>query len=89
MASENPFTALILITSETKPNVEERILETLAPFTIKILDKKSMSIRDRYFLAIYFSLDKAHANAIENDLVDVTKLIGVDLAIDYQIESQI
>ena len=89
MPNENPFTALILITSETKPNVEERILETLAPFTIKILDKKSMSIRDRYFLAIYFSLDKAHANAIENDLVDVTKLIGVDLAIDYQIESQI
>ena len=86
MPGENAFTALILITSETKPNVEERILETLAPFTIKILDKQSMSIRDRYFLAIHFSLDKAHAKAIENDLYDVANLIEVDLAIDYQNE---
>ena len=86
MPGENAFTALILITSETKPNVEERILETLSPFTIKILDKQSMSIRDRYFLAIHFSLDKAHATAIENDLYDVAKLIAVDLAIDYQNE---
>ena len=84
MQNENTFTALILITSEIKPDLKERILETLAPFTIKILDQQSMTIRDRYFLAILFSLDRAHAKAIENDLNDTAKRIGVDLAIDYQ-----
>jgi len=84
MQNENPFTALILVTSEIKPNVSERILETLAPFSIKILDQQTMSIRDRFFLAILFSLDRAHVRAIEKDLYEVANDIGVDLAIDYQ-----
>ena len=84
MQNENPFTALILITSEIKPDIKEQILQALAPFTIKILDHQSMSIRDRYFLAIYFSLDKAHAKAIEKDLIAIAESIGVDLAIDYK-----
>lgn len=84
MQNENPFTALILITSVIKPSINEQILEALAPFSIKILDQQSMSIRDRYFLAILFSLDKAHAKAIEKDLYEVANGIGVDLAIDYQ-----
>ena len=75
---------MLFRSSETKPDVKERILETLAPFTIKILDQQSMTIRDRYFLAILFSLDRAHAKAIENDLNDTAKRIEVDLAIDYQ-----
>ena len=84
MQNENPFTALILVTSEIKPNVSERVLETLAPFSIKILDQQTMSIRDRYFLAILFALDRAHIKAIEKDLFEVANAIGVDLAIDYQ-----
>ena len=84
MQSENPFTALILVTSEIKPEIKERILEALTPFSIKILDQQSMTIRDRYFLAILFSLDKVHAKAIEKDLYEVANGIGVDLAIDYQ-----
>jgi len=78
------LTGLILVTSVTAPGIETEILETLKPFTIKILDKQSMDIRDRYFLAIYFELDKAHAKAIESDLQNTATKIGVDLVVDYK-----
>lgn len=84
MQNEKPFTALILVTSQIKPEIEERVLEALAPFAIKILDQQSMTIRDRYFLAILFALDRAHAKAIEKDLYEMASGIGIDLAIDYQ-----
>jgi predicted amino acid-binding ACT domain protein len=78
------FTGLALITGVTSPGIEAAILETLAPFTIEILDKQSMDIRDRYFLAIYFSLDKAHAKAIEKDLQSTAEKLSVDLVVDFQ-----
>ena len=84
MTTVGDFTALILITGTIKPDIESAILDTLAPFTINILDKQSMRIRDRYFLAIYLSLDKAHAKAIEADLQSKCKSLDIDLAIDYQ-----
>lgn len=84
MTSVGDFTALILITGTIKPDIESTILNTLSPFTISILDKQSMSIRDRYFLAIHFSLDKAHAKAIEADLKSACDKLDVDLAVDYQ-----
>lgn len=87
MTSVGDFTALILITGTIKPDIESAILKTLAPFTINILDKQSMSIRDRYFLAIYFSLDKAHAKAVEADLRSVCENFDIDIAIDYQFNS--
>ena len=80
------YTGLILVTGESKPGVEKTFRETLAPFTIEILDLQSMDIRGRYFLAIYFSLDKAHAKAIENDLQDAADRLQLDLAIDYRSE---
>lgn len=78
------LTGLILVTAVTAPGIETEILETLKPFTINILDKQSMDIRDRYFLAIYFELDKAHAKAIENDLLKTASKLGVDLVVDYK-----
>lgn len=78
------FTGLILITGESAPGIEVAILETLAPFTIQILDKQSMDIRGRYFLAIHFSLDKAHAKAIEKDLMERAEKLNLDLAVDYR-----
>lgn len=78
------FTGLILITGESAPGIEAAILETLAPFTIQILDKQSMDIRGRYFLAIHFSLDKAHAKAIEKDLMERAEKLNLDLAVDYR-----
>ena len=78
------LTGLILVTAQSAPNITETILETLSPFTIEILDKQSMDIRDRYFLAIYFKLDKAHAKAIEKDLLAAAERLNVDLVVDYQ-----
>jgi predicted amino acid-binding ACT domain protein len=81
---DSNFTGLVLVTGESAPNIENEILETLSPFVITILDKQSMDIRGRYFLAIHFSLDKAHAKAIEKDLLNTAEKIGVDLVVDYQ-----
>jgi predicted amino acid-binding ACT domain protein len=78
------LTGLILVTGVTKPGIQDAILETLTPFTISIRDQQTMNIRDRYFLAIYFDLDKAHAKAIEKDLLATAAQIGVDLVVDYQ-----
>ena len=78
------LTGLALITGESKAGIEAEILQTLSPFTIEILDKQSMDIRDRYFLAIYFKLDKAHAKAIESDLNECALKLGVDLVVDYK-----
>ena len=78
------FTGLILVTGVSAPGIEEAILKTLSPFTIEIIDKQSMDIRDRYFLAIYFKLDKAHAKAIEKDLLETAANINVDLVVDFK-----
>lgn len=78
------FTGLILVTGVSAPGIEEAILKTLSPFTIEIIDKQTMDIRDRYFLAIYFKLDKAHAKAIEKDLLETATSLNVDLVVDFQ-----
>lgn len=78
------FTGLILVTGVSAPGIEEAILNTLSPFTIEIIDKQTMDIRDRYFLAIYFKLDKAHAKAIEKDLLETAANINVDLVVDFK-----
>jgi predicted amino acid-binding ACT domain protein len=78
------FTGLILVTGVSAPGIEESILKTLSPFTIEIVDKQTMDIRDRYFLAIYFKLDKAHAKAIEKDLLEIAAQLNVDLVVDFQ-----
>lgn len=80
------YTGLILVTGESKPGIESTFRETLSPFAIEVLDLQSMDIRGRYFLAILFSLDKAHAKAIESDLKDAADKLQLDLAIDYRSE---
>jgi predicted amino acid-binding ACT domain protein len=81
------YTGLILVTGASKPGLEGKILETLAPFTIEIIDKQSMDIRDRFFLAIYLSLDKAHEKAIMKDLELVVEDLNLDLASDFRQEN--
>ena len=78
------FTGLILVTGVSTPGIEEAILKTLSPFTIEILDKQTMDIRDRYFLEIYIRLDKAHAKAIEKDLLETATSLNVDLVVDFK-----
>jgi predicted amino acid-binding ACT domain protein len=81
------YTGLILVTGASTPGLEGKILETLAPFTIEIIDKQSMDIRDRFFLAIYLSLDKAHEKAIMKDLELVVEDLNLDLASDFRQEN--
>lgn len=84
------YTGLILITAAlsntTEHEIESSFLETLSPFAIDILDKQSMQIRDRYFLAIFIKLDKAHQRAIEIDLNKAAEELQVDIAFDYRDE---
>lgn len=81
------YTGLALMTGVRAPDIETQIVEALSAFTIQIIDKQSIDIRDRYFLAIYFKLDPAHQKAITKDLEMVTERLKLDLAIDYQSES--
>ena len=80
------YTGLILVTGASTPGLEGKILDTLAPFTIQIIDKQSMDIRDRFFLAIFFSLDKAHQKAIIKDLEAQVEALNLDLASDFRQE---
>lgn len=80
------YTGLILVTGASTPGLEGKILETLDPFTIQIIDKQSMDIRDRFFLAIYFSLDKAHEKAIMKDLELQVAALNLDFASDFRQE---
>lgn len=85
------YTGLILvssaITNMKSDEIESRFQDTLAPFSIQVLDTQRMQIRDRFFLAFYIKLDKAHQKAIQNDLQETADKLKVDLAIDYRIES--
>lgn len=85
------YTGLILvssaITNMKSDEIESRFQQTLAPFSIRVLDTQRMQIRDRFFLAFYIKLDKAHQKAIEDDLQETADQLKVDLAIDYRIES--
>ena len=80
-------TALMLVTGQSQPGIEEALKETLSPFAIKILDVQYMDIRDRYFLAILFSLDQAHASAIEKDCMETAQKFQLDIAFDYRTEN--
>ena len=80
------YTGLALITGESNSTIEAQILETLSAFTIQIIDKQSMDIRNRYFLTIYFKLDPAHQKAILKDLEEKTVQLNLDLAVDFREE---
>jgi len=84
MASdESTFTALILLSAEDKPELEQGLLAVLEPFTLTILEKQRISLRGRLIIGVLISCDPAHVLAIETDLVDFGESSGVDVAIDY------
>ena len=77
------FTGLILLAGKDSPGITEKLYETLAPFSIQILDVEQVVIRDRLILTTLIALDPAHAQAIEGDLVKMAENSGLDLAIDF------
>lgn len=78
------FTGLILISGEESPLVAHTLFETLAPFAVKTLDIKDISLRGRIILMAHIELDPAHAEAIEADLLVMSEKLGIDVAVDYQ-----
>ena len=76
-------TGLILISGLDAPGVTQALFATLEPFAVTILDIEQVLIRGRLILTTLISLDPAHASAIETDLLDTTKKLGLDLAIDF------
>lgn len=82
--TQSSFTGLILISGEESPLVAHTLFETLAPFAVKTLDIKEISLRGRIILMAHIELDPAHAEAIEADLLVMSEKLGIDVAVDYQ-----
>ena len=76
-------TGLILISGVDAPGVTQALFAALNPFSITILDIEQVVIRGRLILTTLISLDPAHAQAIETDLLDATSKLSLDLAIDF------
>jgi hypothetical protein len=56
---ESQFTGLILVTGVDKPGITQALFETLAPFSITVLDIEQVVIRDRLILTALIRLDPA------------------------------
>lgn len=76
-------TGLILISGIDAAGVTQALFATLEPFAVTILDMEQVVIRGRLILTTLISLDAAHAEAIEQDLITTTNKLGLDLAIDF------
>ena len=85
MPNENKpaFTGLILVSGEDRPGITESLMQTLSAFSVTIIDIEQLVIRDRLLLTVLLSLDKAHAEAITEDLAVLQEQIGLDIAIDF------
>lgn len=81
--SHSSFTGLILVSGQDRPGITEKLMTTLAQFSVKILDIEQLIIRDRLLLTILTSLDEAHSEAILEDLNILQAEIGLDIAVDF------
>ena len=81
--SEEKFTGLILLTGVDKPGITSQLFETLAPFSVAILDIEQVVIRDRLILTVLIGLDPNHADAVEADLDAIQAGLGVDIACSF------
>lgn len=74
------FTGLILLTGIDKPGITEELFNTLAPFSITILDIEQVIISDRLILTVLIALNPAHEKALESDLLECATSLDVDIA---------
>ena len=83
MASEidnEQFTGLILLSGVDRPGITEALFNTLAPFSITILDIEQVIISDRLILTVLIALNPAHEKALEDDLLECASELEVDIA---------
>lgn len=83
MENLTEFTGLLLLSGADQEGIASGLFETLAPFSIEIIDVEEFSIRGRTIFTLLFSLNKDHSSAIEGDLLQFAKNRDLDLAIDF------
>ena len=81
------FTGLILLSGVDAPGITETLFQTLAPFTVNILDIEQVVIRGRVILTVLISCSPAHASAIEADLDACAQSLGVDIASAFEVSA--
>lgn len=83
---DNPgaqYTGLVLVSGEDRPGITEALFQTLSPFSLSIVDVEQVVIRSRLILTILLTLNKAHAQAIEEDLSTQARTLDLDIAIAF------
>jgi len=81
------FTGLILLSGVDAPGITEALFETLAPFSVNILDIEQVVIRGRVILTALISCNPAQAKAIEADLDNCAAKLGVDIASAFELSA--
>ncbi len=80
---KDQFTGLILLTGIDKPGITATLFETLAPFSLTVLDIEQVVIRERLILTLLIACNPAHSEAIDTDLEDLAKTLDVDIATSF------
>ncbi|MFZ4123121.1 MAG: ACT domain-containing protein [Candidatus Planktophila sp.] len=81
------YTGLILLSGIDNPGILSALFATLEPFSITILDIEQIINRSRLILTVLIELDPAHSGAIESDLDECARTLGVDMAISFSHQS--
>ncbi|MFM9150864.1 MAG: phosphoserine phosphatase SerB [Candidatus Planktophila sp.] len=80
------YTGLILVSGEDRPGITEALFQTLAPFSLSIIDIEQVVIRSRLILTILIALDPAHADAVEEDVARTGADLDLDVAMVFSEE---
>jgi len=87
-AESSQYTGLILVSGIDSPGITQALFETLAPFSIIVVDIEQVVIRDRLILTVLIALNPAHAQAIEDDLQSCADRLSIDIATSFQEQGQ-
>ena len=77
------FTGLILLSAEDRPGIAAELFQTLAPFSVSIIDIGQIVIRKRLILTVLIALNSDHQIAIESDLAICATENDVDIATTF------
>jgi len=83
LEEKDQFTGLILLTGIDKPGITATLFEMLAPFSLTVIDIEQVVIRERLILTLLIACDPAHSEAIDTDLIDLSKNLDVDIATSF------
>lgn len=81
------YTGLILVSGVDSPGITKALFDTLAPFSLTILDIEQVVIRERLILTALISLNPDHAQAIEADLNECAARLSVDIATSFGVQA--